>query len=358
MSAGHKKALTAAWSMRLRDRPREHGPHELAVVQPVFHPCIGDADRKFLLQHPDVLVQAGDPDPSMSAPEVEDSSDNREIFGLLTILTSYMGLVGLLGGLLRGRLGGGLTVLPVCVEFLGFGTATVVLSFQFSLLVSLVGGRSAHNRRARAAESAARLRKYYVLPGDDLDECDRTLLGRARAAVETVARSQVYARGTAGGAAQDAVLPNLVWDLARELAEQTRQRRLVDRLAPEAGPVTKAALAPRAGALDLAATALADRVTALEAHARQVVGLDAAHRDLAKARGLAAQDPTLDLLSRRTRDAFAAEDLARLSEPTAARREQAAREASELTAAARQLTDLVAQAQPRDLPPTAENAGT
>ncbi|HEV3172099.1 MAG TPA: hypothetical protein VGZ32_17240 [Actinocrinis sp.] len=338
------------------DRQPEHDPRADRSAQPVFHPAVGDDDRETLLQHPDMLLPADSRDPAARTPRGQGGSDSAQIISLLVFIASCLGLLGTLGLVAKGRLSGGHAAVPAIVQQLGITIAIVLLLCPFALVASLAVGRGARIRQVHVAELAARLRRHYILPCEDLDEPGRALLARARAAAETVAGSQSCAQGPVGSVARSAVLPHLVWDLADELAELTRQRRLVDRLTPDAGPATKAALAPRIAALNSAAAALHDRVDALEAHARQVVELEAAHRDLATARKLAAHDPTLDLLSRRTLDAFAAEDIARLADPVTAQHERAAFEASEIAESAQQLTDLVTHALPHEVPPAAEKS--
>jgi len=333
------------------DGQPEHDPRAERSAQPVFHPAVGDADRETLLRHPEVLAALDGYEPAARALHSQGAADSKQIIGILIFLSSCLGLLGLLGLLIAGGPSGGHAALPAIVQQLGLSIAMVLLLCPLALAASLIGGRGARRRQARAAGLAAGLRRHYILPSEDLDEHHGALLARARTAAETIARSQSHARGPAAGAARCAVLPHLVWDVAQELAELTRQRRLIDRLAPDAGPATKAALAPRMAALEKAAVALHERVAALEAHARRVVELDDAQRDLATARTLAAQDPTLDLLSRRTLDAFAAEDIAGLSDQVAAQREQAALEVSEIAESARELTELVTRSLPHDAPP-------
>jgi hypothetical protein len=334
------------------DGQPEHRPRAQDSARPVFHPAVGDADRQTLLRHPDLLAPVGDRERATRDPRVSSASDSAQIISLLTFIASCLGVLGLLALEVRGRFSGGHAVLSALTRQLGLGIAVVLLLCPLALAASLVGSRRARSRQARVAALAARLRKHYVLPREDLDEPCCALLARARAAAETAAQAQNGDAESADVVAGRAVLPHLLWDLADELAEHTRQRRLIERLAPDAGPATKAALAPRTEALDRAAAALRARVTALEAYARRLAELDAARRDLATARALAAQDPTLDLISRRTLDAFAAEDIARLSEPVAAHRDEAALEASGIAEYARQLTELVARAVPADPPRT------
>jgi hypothetical protein len=324
----------------------EVNPHADQSRLPVFHPAVGDVDREAVLRYTQVSASACGRDRVASGLRGQDASDSKQIISLLVVIALCTGILGLLGLVVSARVRGGLAVLTEIAQQLGYSVAIVLLLCPFALVTSLLGRRRARKRQARAAERAIRLRRHYILPHDDLDEPDRALLARARAAAQTVADSQDCDRGAAGGF----VLAHLVWDVADELAELARQRRLIDRLAPDAGPATKAALAPRAAALDMAAAALQNRVAELEAHARRIAELEAAHRDLATARTLMAEDPTLDLVSRRTRDVFAAEDIARLSGPVTAQRDHAALEAYEIAESARQLSELVSPVQPADPP--------
>lgn len=295
------------------NRYPEYEPRAHLSAQAIFHPAVSPADRAALLHQRALFSSADPPDP----PDPRAHGRHLSAVGLMATLVvlpaAYIGMFDLLW-FLSGGMADVFAALARSIDHLGFGTINVLAFIAVAGGLPLAHHHAARRTQADTAGLTTRLRGQYILPDRDLDSAASVLLRRARAANESVTASQVYAHGPLDRAAHDATMPYVIWDLAEELAELTYQRRVLGSLAPQPGPATKAVLAPRTAALDQATTALKERVSALEAYSRQVAALDAACRDTATAHALASADPTLDLLSARTRDRFATADITRLTE--------------------------------------------
>ena len=313
------------------------------AAEPVFAPEVSEAERSELLRHPEVLTAVRDTKPLWRPPRDSEAGDYAKAVVVLTGLTSCLCMLGTLGFVGAQRADGFIAIVPRLVGWFAFSAAGVLLTGTLVLIWLLIGRRRARSRQLHALELAADLRGHYILARRDLDEHSRALLRRARAACDTITRSDAYAHGVLDQGAHAAVLPQVVWDLARELAELTRQLAAVAEI-QRTGPVTRAVLAPRESAFEAAEAALAERVAALEAHAEHVTRMDATSRDLATARRLAAEDPTLDLASARERDALLAEEIANLSAVVAAGQGQLDRDTELLADDARRLDEIAAAA--------------
>jgi hypothetical protein len=126
--------------------------------------------------------------------------------------------------------------------------------------------------------SAASHRDRYVLVSE-LSAPARALLARARRAVAIVSRSQVMHRRLLDGVANEVLLPQQVWEIARLLRRQTRLQEEQHRARQGVmTPELLAVLDPQQQALDRSVAAVTARVEGLEKYARRVQEADAALR--------------------------------------------------------------------------------
>lgn len=194
----------------------------------------------------------------------------------------------------------------------------------------------------RARRVAHRLRGSYITPALDLDAAARSALRRARAAASRVTTARVYIDGQLDVAAQ-VVLPDLLWGLAVDLADLTDLRTKTARSGKNAGPATKAALAPRKAAARTAERALEDRIAALERYAQQVTDLDATYLDHIAAQAVAFEDgDVLDAASGRARDGLALAEIGELADELPLLAERIELDCSTLVETAGQLTAVIA----------------
>lgn len=325
--------------------------------EPVFDPEMGEAERSELLRYPEALAAVRSAKPVWRPPGDSEAGDYAKAIVVLIGLTGCLCLLGVIGLAGAQKAASFIAIVPRLVGWFAFCAAGVLLTGTLVLIWLLIDRRRARTRQLHALELAADLNAHYILPRADLDEHSRALLRRARTASDAITRSDAYRRGVLDQGAHAAVLPQVLWDLARELAELTRQLAAVAE-AERTGPITRAVLAPRASAFKAAEAALEERVAALEAHADRVTRLDAACRDLATARLLAAEDPTLDLASARERDALIAEEIAGLSASVMLHQGQLDLDVARLAEEARQLDEIAAMSRFDGLPTIARPAAS
>ncbi|HEY3872747.1 MAG TPA: hypothetical protein VGM10_30600 [Actinocrinis sp.] len=325
------------------------------AAEPVFDPVVGEAERRELLRHPEALTAVRSGTPLWRLPQDSEAGDYAKAIVVLTGLTGCLSLLGVIGLVGAQKAASFIAIVPRLVGWFAFCAAGILLTGTLMLIWLLIGRHRAHAQQLRAVELAADLREHYILVADDLDEHSRALLRRARTACATITRSDAYAHGVIDQGSHNAVLPQLIWDLARELAELTRQHAAVAEVR-HAGPITRAVLAPRASAFEAAEAALEERVAAMESYAERITRMDATCRDLDTARLLAAEDPTLDLASARERDALIAEEIAALTGPVTLHQGQLDLDVEQLVDEARQLDELAAAARFDGLPSLARSS--
>ncbi|MFC6081864.1 hypothetical protein [Sphaerisporangium aureirubrum] len=156
--------------------------------------------------------------------------------------------------------------------------------FAMGAALVCVGGAQAlaADPRPRAARRrlrvAARHADRFVLPSD-LDAEGRELMAKAQAAVGEVLGSGINRDRLLDDLDNAVTLPAELWNLGLRLAELGRARAEHERIVPKDLPSDIAEIfEPYDQALGLARRALAARVAALEAYAREVRRADAVYR--------------------------------------------------------------------------------
>ncbi|MFI7707659.1 hypothetical protein [Nonomuraea sp. NPDC049480] len=126
-----------------------------------------------------------------------------------------------------------------------------------------------------------RPRRYtgrYVVPSE-LDDAALDLLGRARQAVREVTASRVHQLGLLDAIADDIVLPDRLWEIARLLRTHTELRaEQAEAMLEVMTPELAAVLGSQRQALGRSVAAVAEWVRELEEYALRVRAADAALR--------------------------------------------------------------------------------
>jgi hypothetical protein len=153
-------------------------------------------------------------------------------------------------------------------------SAGLAAMMVFLITVLFAGvARLGHGQRL-----AHRYAGRYVVPAQ-LDQAALRLLARARRAVMDVTGSRVNRLGLLDAIANDVVLPERLWDIARLLRTQTSLRaEQAEALAEVMTPELAAVLDPQRQALGRSVAAVAGRVRELEAYASRVREADSALR--------------------------------------------------------------------------------
>ncbi|MEV4173933.1 hypothetical protein [Nonomuraea sp. NPDC049709] len=162
----------------------------------------------------------------------------------------------------------------------------------------------------------------YVIPAE-LDDPALDLVARARKAIADVSASRVHRRGLLDVIANDIVLPERLWDVARLVRVQADLRaEQAEAMEEVMTPELAAVLEPQREALSRSVAAVTERVWELESYAARVRAADAALRasDLQKSNdryvdllaqtgdtdGLRALTAQADILTRILREAITA----------------------------------------------------
>ncbi|HEV2636203.1 MAG TPA: hypothetical protein VGX23_13705 [Actinocrinis sp.] len=192
--------------------------------------------------------------------------------------------------------------------------------------------------RSSIRKLAAGLHHQYLKPSIDLDKAGRILVHRAQVAATTITQCRLQADGLLDEAANNAVLPALLWELATQSADLAVRRAELARSLLGAGPATLAALEPVQSALAAADQALAQRVAALERVAADAAQLDVRYQDMMAARAVAAgHDAVVDLVAGRERDAVALTEIAMIADGLPGPRALVDEEMAALSESARRL---------------------
>lgn len=161
---------------------------------------------------------------------------------------------------------------------------------------------------------------------EELSPPSQELLARARSAALVVGQSQAKRLGLLDGVANDQLLPQQLWEIARLLGTQSSLQQEQD--AARQGVVTpelEAVLKPQQAALERSVGTVTDRVRGLERYARRVQEADAALR----AREALANNGKYQALLAHTDDAAGMRELAAHSDALEATLAKSVREAIE-----------------------------
>ncbi|MEU4540831.1 hypothetical protein AB0G15_38955 [Streptosporangium sp. NPDC023825] len=237
------------------------------VDEPVVDPAVPEADRQKIIRMP-VLLD-GFPEPS---------SRTRLFFAV------DGAVAGVIGAFLVG----------VAVQ--SDSQVAAILSI-FSFVIAALF--ASHARPG----PAARMQRLYgdccIFPAD-LDDNALGLIRRARKAIESVSTSRVNRLGLLDDIANDVVLPEKLWEIARLLRTQVALRAEQEEAMSEmVTPELVAVITPQREALDRSMISVTKQVVELEDYASRVQEADAALRahELLKS-----NDKYRDLLAR-TNDA-------------------------------------------------------
>jgi hypothetical protein len=156
------------------------------------------------------------------------------------------------------------------------GSSTLAFA---SVLAFAVAGLFVSFGRPRLATRLQRLYgDCYVVPAE-LDDEARDLIRRARQAIESVSTSGVNRLGLLDGIANDLVLPEKLWDIARLLRTQTALRaEQTEAMNEVITPELAAVLAPQREALNRSMASVTKQILELEDYAHRVQEADAALR--------------------------------------------------------------------------------
>lgn len=266
------------------EHPSGEGGFRDAIL---FAPEVTDTDRRLLERHRTLLVPMKDDPPASPKVLIERSSAPIDLSGLIfrCVAMSVAGLflVGMFH-LLVGLAGFG-TAPPAgsgAVPDLAYADRLVNdlqwVTIGLCILVGLLPiplytfstikpvGRTTRRAAARAVSRHGR----YLVPAEDLDPADRTLLARARRAAGQLSGAAGEIDHLLDLGAISASLPQRLWNLGSELFALSQRQRELDGAAKEMGKGYKVLLAPRRAALTHTRRALTRRVEMLENLAARV----------------------------------------------------------------------------------------
>ncbi len=218
--------------------------------EPIVDPTIPERDRSRLVTLPLPRLHRPDPVPSRWV---------RWLLGLGVAVTGTGGALFAAGAFYSDHESAGLAAMMV---------------FLMTVLLAGVARPGPESRLAR------RYIGRYLMP-DELDDSARELLTRARRAVIDVSGSRVNRLGLldAIAIANDVVLPERLWEIARLLRTHTELRaEQAQALAEEMTPELAAVLEPQQEALARSVAAVTEQVRDLEEYAIRVRAADAALR--------------------------------------------------------------------------------
>ncbi|UBU12883.1 hypothetical protein [Nonomuraea gerenzanensis] len=231
------------------------------IDQPIVDPAVPERDRHRLAaawpSAQDGRLGGGVPARLLGRPEPEPPRWVRRLFGL--------------GGLCAAVSG---SVLGLAAFETGHETTGLAAMMIFLTGVLFVGVS-----RPNPVERLARLYAgRYVVPSE-LDDPALDLLARARRAIRDVTGSRVHRLGLLDAVANDVVLPERLWEIARLVRVHTGLRAeqalaLTEVVTPE----LTAVLGPQQEALRRSVAAVTERVWELEAYASRVRSADSALR--------------------------------------------------------------------------------
>ena len=148
-----------------------------------------------------------------------------------------------------------------------------------SILAFTVAGLFVSFGRPRLTTRLQRLYgDCYVVPAE-LDDDARDLIRRARQAIESVSASRVNRLGLLDDIANDVILPEKLWDIARLLRTQVALRaEQTEAMSEVITPELAAVLAPQREALNRSMVSVTKQVLKLEDYAHRAQEADAALR--------------------------------------------------------------------------------
>jgi hypothetical protein len=223
-------------------------PVENWIDQPITDPAVPQRDARRLTVALALLLGRTDPEPPRWV---------RRMFGF--------------GGLCAAVSGAALGLAAVEA---GRGSTGLIAMMAFLAGVLFVGVSLPNPAERLARQYAGR----YVIPAE-LDEPALDLLARARRAVLDVTGSRVHRRGLLDAIANDVVLPERLWEIARLVrihADLRAEQALA--LTEVITPELTAVLGPQQEALRCSVAAVTERVWELEAYASRVRSADSALR--------------------------------------------------------------------------------
>ncbi|MGR6913960.1 hypothetical protein ACU635_06885 [[Actinomadura] parvosata] len=234
------------------------------IDQPIIDPAVPVRERRLLAGALPLLLGRPEPEPPRWV---------RRLFGVGGLCAAVPGAVL------------GLTAFQTGHESMGLAA---MMAFLTGVLFVGVARQSPADRLAR--RHAGR----FVVPAE-LDEPALDLLARARRAVRDVTGSRVHRLGLLDAIANDVVLPERLWEIARIVrihADLRAEQALA--LAEVVTPELTAVLEPQREALRRSVAAVTERVWELEAYASRVRAADSALRASELQRS---NDRYLDLLA-------------------------------------------------------------
>ncbi|MEV0827287.1 hypothetical protein [Nonomuraea rubra] len=218
------------------------------IDQPIIDPAVPGRDGRRLPVALSLLLGRTDPEPPRWV---------RHLFG-------FGGLCAAVSG----------AVLGLVSLDTGHGSSGLAAMMAFLTGVLFVGISLPNPAERLARRYAGR----YVIPAE-LDEPALDLLARARRAVLDVTGSRVHRKGLLDAIANDVVLPERLWEIARLVRIHTdlraeQARALTEVITPE----LTAVLEPQREALRRSVAAVTERVWELESYASRVRAADSALR--------------------------------------------------------------------------------
>ncbi|MGK5550749.1 hypothetical protein ACSNOI_03965 [Actinomadura kijaniata] len=292
------------------------------ALRPVVDPALPPEERALLRKSATGLAPASAPAPTGSSWGGRVRGDMPEAVTVATLCGFLPAVAGFylrgLPGLAAGAVAQ--TALAVVLWSGGFKqfvlAGTVLQIAAWVVLMVLHGGKD-----QRAVLGRVHHGRYYLEA--DFDQGDLRpwfgavpggLMRRAQSAVTVVLESDVESAGLLDGTANAVVLPRLEWEIARSLAELTRNARELDAAAQPGRRGRKETEPQRKASRDATAEVLG-RVRALEEYAARVRAADKAYREWRTARELEELGAeTRESLARAVRDELVAAEVGDLAE--------------------------------------------
>ncbi|WP_103963748.1 hypothetical protein [Nonomuraea solani] len=218
------------------------------IDEPIVDPGVPERDRWRIIGASGLLLGRPDPEPP---PWV------RHLFA-----------VGAAGA---AAIGGVLSVAAIGTGHESAGLAALMVFLTAVLFIGVA-------RPSTGQRLATRYAGHYVIPAQ-LDDPALDLLTRARKAIQDVTASRVHRLGLLDGIANDVVLPERLWDVARLVRTHADLRvEQAEALAELMTPELAAVLEPQQEALRRSVAAVTERVWELEVYASRVRAADSALR--------------------------------------------------------------------------------
>ncbi|MFF5247185.1 hypothetical protein ACFY3V_23095 [Streptosporangium sp. NPDC000095] len=216
------------------------------IDEPIVDPIVSESDRQKIISMP-VLLRGSS----------ELSPRTRQFF----TVSGY--IAGVIGAFLAG----------VAIQ-----SDSQYAAFVAVLALIIAGLFVSNGRPGLAARLQHLYGDCYIVPAD-LDDSSLGLIRRARKAIDSVSASRVNRLGMLDDIANDVVLPEKLWSIARLLRTQVALRAEQDEAMSEVvTPELTAILAPQQEALNRSVASVVKQVVELEDYANRVQEADAALR--------------------------------------------------------------------------------